>query len=712
MKRILILLLSSLSTGCGPVTGMLAEAGMSPDERMAQRVTIVRDEYGVPTIYGPTDASVAFGLAWAQAEDNYWQVEEDYIHALGRAAGYYGEQYLASDLVKAAFEVERLSREEYAREPAERRAIWDAFAAGLNYYMRVHDVQPRVITRWEPWMFFAPFRLVDASTVVNGVRLGRVAALAAGTADTAALEVEPAPSGSNMWAIAPSRTANGRALLFQNPHVGFFGSGQRYEMQVHSDEGWHVRGFAVMGTPMPRSGYGEAVAWSHTNSAADHADAYEVRFDDAQDPLAYRWEGGYRRATQWQDTLRVNTPDGLVERTFTFVKTHHGPVVSRSADGRALAVRIARMEEGGSLQQWYAMGRARSLDEFRSALAQRAFTISNTMAADTAGNIFYIHGNAVPVRDTAFDWTRPVDGATATTEWRGLHGIDDLPQLLNPPSGWLQNTNSTPYLAGSHVPVDVGRYPRYMAPEPDNARARRSRAILDADTAWTLDELARAAFDTRIEIADMEIDALVREWEEIGGTNPDRAYRMDAMMDRIRGWDRVSTVESTGMTLFMYWQERLRSGDFTGAYARFRAFEDAVAAVQRDHGTLDVAWGELNRLQRPRQPGRPPVFNDDHHSLPIAGAPGWTGAIFAFTSSRPDGLARRYGTSGHTWVSVVEPGAEPMAYSVVTFGQSGDRDSAHWFDQAELYARGAMKRAWFTRADVLANARRTYSPGQ
>jgi acyl-homoserine-lactone acylase len=332
------------------------------------------------------------------------------------------------------------------------------------------------------------------------------------------------------------------------------------------------------------------------------------------------------------------------------------------------------------------------------------------MAADADGNIFYIHGNAVPARDTAVDWTRPVDGTTSRTEWRGYHDLADLPQALNPASGWLQNTNSTPYLASGDE-MSATSHPRYMAPEADNARARRSRAILSADSAWTLEKLATAAFDTRVEIADAEIDRLTREWEEVGGTNPQRAFRLDPVMDRLRAWDRVSTVTSTEMTLFMTWQERIRTGEYEGAYGRFRALEDAVALMQRDHGSTEVEWGSVNRLQRP--PIAPvPAFNDDHHSLPVAGAPGWTGVIFAFAGRQPPGSVRRYGTSGHTWVSVVELAGPPVARSVVTFGQSGDRNSDHWFDQAALYARGEMKPAPFTPADVAASARRTYRPGR
>jgi acyl-homoserine-lactone acylase len=704
VRRILLAVLAGVLAGCAPLSLLTTPA----DERLARSVTIVRDEWGVPTILGRNDAAVAFGLAYAMAEDNYWQIEEDYIHALGRASYWYGERYLAADLVKSAFEVERLSREEYAREPADRRAVWDAFAAGLNYYMRTAPgLQPRVIGRWEPWMFFARFRTVSAGTTVDGVRLGSIATLA-GVPDVEPEEPADAWHASNMWAVSGARTADGHALLFQNPHVGFFGSGQRYEMHVHSESGWHVRGFAILGTPVPRSGHNEHFAWSHTNSAADHSDVYAVVFDHPTDPLLYRHDGEWRRAIEWQDTLVVNSSGGLVQRVFRFRRTHHGPIVAED-EGRSLAVRVGRMEEGGSLQQWYAMNRATNLDEFRVALGQRALPISNTMYADTAGNIHYLHGNAVPRRDPSFDWSRPVDGNTAATEWRGFHELDELPQLLNPRGGWLQNTNSTPFHAAAEGDnLDAAAYPSYMAPEPDNPRAVSSRRLLAAETSWTFEQWQRAAFDTHVSAAADGFAQLVREWEEVGGANPHRVVRVDEAVDLLRAWDYTSSIESEAMTIYVLWQERLRSGYYTGAYPQLRALEDAVDELQRHFGTSRVQWGDINRLQRVHTSGNEP-FRTDLPSLPIPGAPGWTGTIFSFyTEDGPQG--RRYGTRGHTWVSTVQLAPQIMSRSVVQFGQSADPQSPHWFDQAPLYAQGELKTAWFTRDDVSASARRVYHP--
>jgi acyl-homoserine-lactone acylase len=715
-----------LLAGCAPLTGIVS-GGAPADARMARDVTIVRDSWGVPTIYGPTDAAVAFGVAYAQAEDDFWHIEESFIHGLGRASHYYGEAYLAADLVKAAFEVERLAREEYAREPPERKAIWDAYAAGLNYWLRTApDARPRLIGRYEPWMLFAIQRTVSSSSVIDGVRLdgvvdvvrevtpaGAVIPVVSGSNSAGPVEAAPEapdrwPGESTVWAVAGARTESGHALLLQGAHAVFAGPDQLYEMQVHSDAGWHVRGVALLGTPVPRAGHNAVLAWSHVPTAADHADVFDVAFDHPDNPLAYRYDDEWRHAVEWEDTLRVNTAAGVARRVYRFRRTHHGPVVAMR-DGSALVVRVARVEEGGALQQWYDMGRAGGLDDFRAALDRRALLLS-TMYADRVGNIYYLHGNAVPRREASLDWSRPVDGNTSLTDWRGWHELDELPQLLNPASGWLQNSGSTPFQAtASGHNLDVAAYPSYMAPEPDNGRARSSRRLLEGATNWTLERLAEAAFDGYVTAAEDALRQLVHEWEQVGGTHPQRAMRVDEAVDALRGWDRIATVESPAMTLFVLWQEQLHSGRYDGEFGQFRALEDVTAELRHEFGSALVPWGDVNRLQRSRAIGAGSV-HDDLPSLPVVGGPGWAGIVFSLRTSPGVGV-RRYATGGRSWISVAELAPAVRSRSIVPFGQSADPGSANFFDQAPLYARGALKPAWFTREEVSANAQRVQRLG-
>jgi penicillin amidase len=720
-----LLILLVLSAGCAPLRSILPSRGLEP-ERLADAVTIARDEWGVPHIFGDSDASVAFGLAYAQAEDDFWQIEEDYLHALGRASHWYGERYLAADLVQAAFEIERLSREEYEREPADRRAIWDAFAAGLNYYIGTSGIRPRLITAFEPWMPFALARSIAAGTTIDGVRLGVMTddagqriQLVGAWVDTLGsdsrlrgewLDTANVMRAASMWALAPSRTEAGRAMLLHHEAGDFFGAGQPYDMMLHSDAGWHVRGFAVRGAPVPAGGHNARLAWSHARSDADAADVYRVTFDHPADPLMYRFDGAWRSAVEWEDTLLVNSPTGVVQRVFRFRRTHHGPIVAER-EGRALAMRVARMEEGGSLQQLFAESRANGLDEFRTALDQRALTASS-MYADTAGNIFYIHGNAVPARDSAIDWRAPVDGSASATDWRGYHPLSDLPQILNPASGWIQNTGPDAFHASA--PGDnpaVERFPGYMSPYPKDDRAKRAQRLLGADSSWTFEELAVAAFDTYLTDAAETVPLLIAEWEQVGGQNPLRARQLDEPVDVLRSWDHVAGVESEAATLFVLWQERVRAGGYSGEYARFRAMEDVLARLERDRGSATVAWGDVNRLQRVRS-SEGELFSQDRLSLPVGGAPAWTGSTFTFSARAMAESGTRYGVAGTRWIGAAELGPDVRFRSVVPFGQSGDSASAHWFDQAPLYARGELKSAMFRREEIMASARVVYRPAE
>ena len=667
---------------------------------LARTVTIYRDTYGVPHVFGRTDASTAFGFAYAQAEDNFWRVEENFIHALGRASELYGERMLQEDRLNRALEIPKLARDEYARLDRHMRSLCDAYAAGFNYYLERHpEVRPRLLTKIEPWYTLAFIRY---NYYQNGFARDR--SLRQIGLQTAAVENDlKEHTGSNGWVIGPSRSATGHAMLFTNPHLPFFGSGQVYEGHVHSDEGWNFTGYTRFGFPLPYVGHNENGGWVSTDNAADLTDVYIETFDDPVRPLAYRYGKGHRLATERVEEIRVKTANGFEMRKFTMRKTHHGPIVA-ARDGKLLAIRMAKLEADGWLREWYDMTRATSLAALKRAMSPLNMLFGNVMYADRQGNTWYLYNGAVPKRDPRFDWTRPVDGSDPATEWQGYHSIDELPQLTNPKTGWMQNCNTTPFLLTSEGNPDPKQFPKYMVQEGDNPRGAISREILAGKSKFNFDEWTRLAFDTRVMNAGKRLPSLLAALKQHLEANPSDQLR--EVHDELVRWNHRSTNDSIAMTLFSLWHDRLDENK-----NELSALTDAVNALQRDFGTWKVAWGELNRLQRIDE-SKVEEFQDARPSIPVSGVNGNDGAVFTLYAAPMRGQKRRYGVAGASYVSVVEFGPKVRALSIHTFGASGDPKSKHYMDQAVLYARGEFKPAWLTLEDIRANLEAAYYPGE
>jgi acyl-homoserine-lactone acylase len=680
--------------------GALPGATIDHAAQTARTVTIYRDTYGVPHIFGPTDASCVFGYAYAQAEDNFWQIEDSYARALGRASEIYGQKTLDDDLVIRTLEIPRLARAEYERAEPRVRELLDAFADGVNYFLeRNPGVRPRLLAHFEPWYMLAFNRYALYYLFLYGET-------GIPKEDTARMMEA---QGSNMWAIMPAKSATGHAMLFINPHQPFFGPGQWYEGHLHSEEGWDMSGASFFGSAFPTIGHNEHLGWSHTVNKPDVFDVYEETFDRPGDPLAYRYDGGYREATAWSDTITVKTDRGAVTHTYWMMKTHHGPVVARR-NGKALAVKFARFAEGGQIAEWYGMSKARNLAEFRAAMSQLAVPMFNAMYADDAGNIFYLYNGAVPRRSPKFDWSKPVDGSTSETEWHGFHPIDELPQVLNPKSGFAQNCNSTPFTTTFDGNPDPAKCPKYMVGEGDTARARISRRILWNKDKFTFDEWARAGFDTYVLEAETGIPRLAASWEALRRSDPGRAEKLARAIEELREWDHVSRNSSVPMTLFALWfwkQDR----DAKARQDPAGTLEQIVSDLEKDFGTWEVPWGEINRLERVQSGGEEP-FRDAGESLPVPGGPGPVGIVFNFYARPEKGQKQRFGVAGHSFVSVVDFGPKAEARSILVFGESADPKSPHYFDQARLYARQQFKPAWFDPQEIQAHTERAYHPGE
>ncbi len=732
-------------------------AKISAIEKIANSVTIYRDKWGVPHVYGPTDYSVMFGFMYAQAEDNFWQVEDSYIQSIGRAAEVYGEvgavRALESDIINRQLEINRLAQQDYAKASKLTKDMCDATADGLNYFLEKNpQVKPRLITKFEPWHLlafnrFAQYELFifkrlglkademrasvqEAGKKTAGLgdretegRGDEIASANPSVADDAEDIWSAGVIGSNTWAITPKKSASGHAMLLVNPHQPFFGPGQWIEGHVHSDSGWNMSGASFPGSPFPTLGHNDNLGWSHTVNAPDVIDAWEEKFDDAANPLSYKYGSDHRTATEWTETIKVKTDAGLVERTFKMRKTHHGPIMAMR-DGKPLAVRMAAFENaGGALEQRYLMGKAKNLKEFQAAMSRLAVPMFNTMYADREGNIWYVYYGAVPKRDQKYDWSKFMDGSDPGAEWQGYHKLEELPQILNPASGFAQNCNATPLLAageelGKDGNPDGAKFPKYMVTEKDNPRSRISRRVLSERAKFSYDDWTKAAYDTRVIEAERLIPLLAAEFEKFKAADAAKAEKLADVIAELKAWNGVSTIDSVPMTVFTLWAYN-RLQPQAQQLTKGRPFPDidvldyVVGDLTKKWGTWRVKWGEITRIQRVHTSGSIEPFSDDKPSLPVAGGPGDpVGIVFNFYAPEAKGQKRRYGTVGHSFFSVIEFGPKPKALSILQFGQSADASSKHYFDQAELYSKMQFKPAWFTLDEIKANLETSYHPGE
>ncbi len=298
-------------------------------------------------------------------------------------------------------------------------------------------------------------------------------------------------------------------MLFINPHLPFFGPGQVYEGHVHSDEGWNFTGYTRFGFPLPYVGHNENGGWVSTDNAADLTDVYMETFDDPARPLAYKYGNGYRLATERVEEIRVKTADGSRDAHASPCARRITVRSSRRAMANCLRFAWRSLKSDGWLREWYDMTRAKSLAALKRAMAPLNMLFGNVMYADRQGNTWYLYNGAVPRRDPRFDWTKPVDGSDPATEWQGYHTIDELPQLTNPKTGWMQNCNTTPFLLTSEGNPDPKQFPKYMVQEGDNPRGAISREILSSKTTFTFDEWRRFAFDTRVMNAGKRLPGLL-----------------------------------------------------------------------------------------------------------------------------------------------------------------------------------------------------------
>jgi acyl-homoserine lactone acylase PvdQ len=711
----------------GLLLAALLEAAPNPGElarwqRQARQITITRDRWGIAHVSGKTDADAVFGALYAQAEDDFPRIEANYLTALGRTAEADGEARLYYDLRSRLYLNPATLPARYAASPLWLRKLMDAFADGLNYYLHTHpETKPRVLTRFEPWMALS-FTEGSIGGDIERISPRELQAFYGDGATTlAALPPAPdnEPRGSNGVAIAPANTRHKNALLLINPHTSFF---FRSELQMTSREGLNAYGASTWGQFFIYQGFNNRAGWMHTTSGVDAVDEFRETVEKTPTGYVYKHGDATRPVSTETITLDYQTPNGPARKTFTTYHTHHGPIV-RAIDGQWVAIRFMQ-EPIKALSQSYLRTKARSYKAFRETMELKANSSNNTIYADADGAIAYFHGNYLPKRDAKFDWSKPVDGANPATDWGPLHALTDLPELHNPASGWLYNANNSPWsAAGAHSPKPEN-FPAYVERGVETARGLHALQVLDGVKDFTLDSLLAAAYDTHLPWFEKTIPALVKAWEATPASEPLRA-KLAPQIAILKAWNYRWSTDSVATSLAIFWANDLLRRS-TGRSISL-SFADSIAKdapkdillhalavgcdnLTRDFGKWQTPWGEINRFQRLTGDIVHP-FDDAKPSLPVGFPSALWGSLASFGAAPKPGTKKWYGTSGNSFVAVVEFGKRVRARAISAGGESGNPASPHFNDQAERYSRGELREVYFYPDQVKANAKRTYQPG-
>lgn len=699
--------------------------------RESQQVTIIRDHWGVPHVYGKTDAATVFGLLYAQCEESFKKVEENNLEMLGRLSEIYGEEQLYNDLEMRLIYDTAAAIADYQKSPLWLHQLLDAAADGVNYYLYKHpEVKPAVLHHFEPWYALLRTNGSISATQNGGLTTSDMKNLypsknkAVSYVDKNISFVDVDPTGSNGFAVGPSKTTSKNAILYINPHVTFY---FRSEAQMVSDEGLQAYGGVTWGTFFIFQGFNQYCGWMHTSGSTDVADLFIETVVKQNDSLYTKYDNNLIPIKIKPVTIRYKKGDHFEEQTFTTYYTNHGPVMG-SRNGKWLSLKENNRSLAALMQSWLRT-KSRGFDDFKKNMDLRSNTSDNTVFADNKGNIAYWHGNFVPRRSQNFDYSLPVDGSTSQSDWKGMHSLDEIVHVYNPASGFIQNCNSNPFtVSGKSSPIKQN-YPMYMAPDGENFRGLNAARLLMHAKDFTIDKMIKkVGYNHHLTFFDFMVPVLIKDYETLPSTSPFKKSLAEAA-GLLKTWNKNASASSVAATIAIEFGYRFlllapaAANPYQASHAveqlnntikattstqRMSLLVETLNDIEKKFGSWKTPWGEVNRYQRPSD-GK---FDDTKQSIPVGLAAATFGSLPSFASKRFDGMSKRYGVSGNSFIACVEFGKKVKAKSVITGGQSFNADSRHYTDQAKMYINGDFKEVLFYKADVMKHVERKYHPGE
>ncbi|MFO0917694.1 MAG: penicillin acylase family protein [Planctomycetaceae bacterium] len=669
-----------------------------------RKVTIHRDSWGVPHIYAENPADGAYGLGYAQAEDRLDDIYAGIRTGMGLMSEAFGPQYVEQDYIMRLCRNSEIAKKSMAQMPPHVRTLVEDFTAGIQAYVDEHpDQVPEYAVKLEPWQIITIGRAMILRWPLGTINDEK---------NNAKSEKRP-PMGSNEWVVAPSRSAEKVPILLSDPHLTWEGLAVLYEARVHAGD-LHMNGFFVIGSPILGIGHNQHVGWALTTGGPDTADVYEMKI--RLNPLPeYEYDGKWKPFTA--DLVSIPVKGAApVQKPALF--SHLGPVISEPdlKNGTVLVGAAPMIGMTGLMQQGYEMVMSKNCQEFFQAVGKCEFNEQNVMFADVHGDIGYVRCGATPIRPEGYDWDRPVPGHTSKTAWQGLHKVEDLVHVFNPPQGYMQNCNISPFNMMKNSPLTAERYREYIynvSWDTENPRSMRIRDLLDADQSVTKDEAVSYAMDV--------FDVHAATWQEelklaVESVGKDRLKnpQFAAAVKAIREWDGLFTPGATATALYKFWRmklgtvvdlQQLQNGGHFDAKQQaivLDVLQKTIDEMETKYGKWNIAWGDLHRVGRGDQ--LYPVGGTDFQSGPKE--LNFTETLFDVRSkddsSNPGKFVANSGSMAVILMFFHPDGIQSL--TCTPWGQNANPKSPHFADQGEkLYSQGKMKPTWWAEKDLKQN---------
>jgi len=661
------------------------------------KITIARDSFGVPHIFAPTDPEVAYGIAWAHAEDDFTTIQTLLLTGKGKLATYLGKKGAPVDFVVGLLNTKATVQAQIGQMDPKFLALVKGYLMGLEAYANAHPkeilnkhVFPITIEEYLSATVFSVAVFCGVDKTLPKILNGTIPQLAGFTGE-----------GSNAFAIHANKSTTGENMLVINAHQPIEGATAFYEAHLQSEEGWNILGGLFPGAPLIFHGVTPNLAWAHTVNFQDKIDVFQLQTDKAH-PGAYKVDDSWLALEKRRIKLNIK---GLPFPIFkTVYNSIYGPTVA-TPEGQYFSMRLPALMDAGALQQWYAMNRAENFTGFKKALEQNHLPMFNIMYADNKDTIFYISNGKMPYRnaDTAYHWNSTVPGNTMATLWTKYKPLSELPQQLNPASGYLFNTNHSPFLATDEkYNLDPKKYDVNDGYETyHNNRSQRAKDLIDPLDKISYTDLKRIKFDRSLP------NKILFPY----GFTADSMFLVDEnkypalapIITTLKKWDHAAVAENKGAAIYniaYYLVPQVMEGrknDKLSMQEAVVVYEKIDEYLRKKFGRTDIVLGDLQKLVRGDQ------------SWPQGGMPD----VLAAVMSEPYKNGTRKMNSGDAYINIVrfpKDGSLPHIETINTFGASMHKESPHFADQRAMYQEQVLKPMTLDKNVVLKNAEKVYHP--